>query len=178
MNKTEILGYYENKDLQFITKPYIGNDKSFCVILPSGRFGITDVETKLGKSIIDAIFQSINFVEVNLSLPRFKLETSFSLNEPLKKLGLLAAFTPKADFTGITTEKELMISNVKHKAYIEVNEEKPEAAAASLVAMKPVSAGESRPAPKIFKADHPFLFMILDNKTKSILFMGRYVKSV
>jgi serpin B len=178
MNKTEFLGYYENKDFQFITKPYIGNDKLFCVILPSSRFGITDVETKLGRSIIDTIFQSIKFVEVNLSLPRFKLETSFSLNEPLKKLGLLIAFTPKADFTGITTEKELMISNVKHKAYIEVNEEKTEAAAASLVAMRPISAGESRPAPKIFKADHPFLFMILDNKTKSILFIGRYVNSV
>jgi serpin B len=176
MNKTEFLGYYENKDFQFITKPYIGNDKSFCVILPSSRFGITNVDTKLGKSFIDTIFQSIKFVEVNLSLPKFKLETSFSLNEPLKKLGLLIAFSPKADFAGITTEKQLMISNIKHKAYIEVNEEKTEAAAANLVVMRPVSAGELKPAPKIFKADHPFIFMILDNKTKRILFMGRYVK--
>ncbi len=91
-------------------------------------------------------------------------------------MGLKKAFTPKADFSSITTEVPLMINKINHKAYIELDEEKTEAAAATVVFMSVGSAGGPMPKPKIFKADHPFTFMIIDNKTRGIIFIGRYVQ--
>lgn len=176
MNKTEYLSYYENNDFQFISKPYEGNDKSFCIILPKKRYGLGDVEKSFDHSLIDSIFDNTDYLEVKLSIPKFKLETSYSLIDPLNKLGLEKAFTPNADFSGITTEVPLMINKINHKAYIEIDEEKTEAAAATIVAMMVGSAGGPMPKPKIFKADHPFTFMIIDNKTKGIIFIGRYVR--
>jgi serpin B len=176
MHKTEHLDYYENADFQFISKQYIGNDKSFCVILPKNRYGISDIEAKLCKSLTDTIFNTISNVEVVVSMPKFKFERSYSLNESLMKLGLQKAFSRLADFSGITTTEPLMISTINHKAYIEINEEKTEAAAATIVMMTASAAWGPTPEPKVFKADHPFIFMILDNKTKAIIFIGRYVK--
>jgi serpin B len=176
MNKTEYLGYYENKDFQFISKPYQGNDKSFCIILPKTRYGLIDVEKELTNSTIDTILNSTNYLQVRLTIPKFKLETNYSLVEPLKKLGLDRAFKPEADFSGITIDEPLMINKVNHKAYIEIDEEKTEATAATIVAMMTGSAGGPMPKPKIFKADHPFTFIIIDNKTKGIIFIGRYVR--
>jgi serpin B len=176
MNKTEYLSYYENNDFQFISKPYEGNDKSFCIILPKTRYGLTDIENELTNSTIHTILNNTNYLQVRLTIPKFKLETNYSLIEPLKKLGLDKAFKPEADFSGITTEEPLMINKVNHKAYIKIDEEKTEAAAATIIAMMTGSAGGSMPKPKIFKADHPFTFMIIDNKTKGIIFIGRYAR--
>jgi serpin B len=176
MHKTEGLAYYENKDFQFISKNYQGYDKSFCVILPAERYGIAEIESNLNKSLLDLIFQNIINAQVNLSLPKLELETSYSLNEPLKNLGLNMAFSNYADFLGISSYPPLKISNVNHKAYIEVNEEKTEAAAVTAIEFEVSgSAGGPMPRPKIFKADHPFIFMIIDNKTKGIIFIGRFV---
>jgi len=176
MNKLEYMRYYENKDFQFISKPYQGYDKSFCIILPKERYGLNDIEKNLTNSFLDTIINNLDHYQVELSIPKFKLETSYSLSEPLMKLGLALAFTPGADFKGITTDVPLMIDLVNHKAYIDVNEEKTEAAAATIIAIKIGSAHGSLPKPKIFKADHPFTFMIIDNKTKGIIFIGRYVQ--
>lgn len=176
MNKTEHLDYFENKDFQFISKKYQGYDKSFCVILPTKRYGISEIESNLNKSLIDSIFKNIINIQVNLSLPKLKLETSYSLKEPLNNLGLNLAFSDYADFSGISSYPPLKISNVNHKAYIEVNEEKTEAAAVTAIGFEVVSAGGPIPEPKVFKADHPFIFMIIDNKTKGIIFIGRFVK--
>jgi len=127
--------------------------------------------------LIDSVFKNCSYTQVDLSMPKFKLETNYSLNESLIKLGLKVAFTDYADFSGISLETSLKISNVNHKAYIEVNEEETEAAAVTAIAMvNSTSPGGPVPKPKIFKADHPFIFMIIDNKTKGILFIGRYVQ--
>lgn len=176
MNKTEYLNYYENKDYQFISKAYEGDDKSFCIILPKNRYGLIDIENIFTNSILDTIINNTDYLEVKLSVPKFKLEKSYSLIEPLNKLGLKKAFTPDADFSGITSEAPLMINKVNHKAYIEIDEEKTEAAAATNVTMKVGSPGGPKPKPKIFKADHSYTFMIIDNKTKGIIFIGRYVQ--
>lgn len=176
MNKTEYLSYYENNEFQFITKPYKGNDKSFCIILPKKQYGLVDIEETFSSSVLDSILNNTDYLEVKLSIPKFKLETSYSLIEPLNKLGLEKAFTLNADFSGITTEVPLMINKINHKAYIEIDEEKTEAAAATIGAMMVGSAGGTMPKPKIFKADHPFTFLIIDNKTKGIIFIGRYVQ--
>ena len=176
MNKTEYLRYYENKDFQFIVKPYKGNDKSFCIILPEKRYALIEFENKFTDSLLDTILNNLDYLEIKLSIPKFKLETNYSLVEPLNKLGLVLAFTPKADFSCITTDEPLMINRVNHKAYIEIDEEKTEATAATIIGMINSSAGGPMPKPKIFKADHPFTFMIIDNKTKGIIFIGRYVQ--
>jgi serpin B len=176
MNKTEYLSYYDNNDFQFISKTYEGNDKSFCIILPKTRYGLINIEKELTNSVIDTILDNTKYLQVRLSIPKFKLETAYSLIEPLNKLGLEKAFKPGADFSGITIEEPLLINKIYHKAFIEIDEEKTEAAAATIVAMMTGSAGGSMPKPKIFKADHPFTFLIIDNKTKGIIFIGRYVR--
>jgi serpin B len=178
MNKIEYLSYYENKDFKFISKPYQGDDKSFCIILPKMRYGLVDVEKELTNYTIDKILNNSNYLPVRLAIPKFKLEADYSLIEPLKKLGLHRAFnTTKADFSGITIDEPLMINEVTHKTYIEINEERTEAVAATTITSVLGGAdGRAKPKPKIFKADHPFAFMIIDNKTKGIIFIGRYVR--
>jgi serpin B len=176
MNKTEVLSYYENDDFQFVSKPYTGNDKSFCIILPKKRYGLIDVEKKLTNSILDTILNKTNFEQVKVSIPKFKLETDYSLIESLEKLGLKKVFTPSANFSGISTETSLMIDDVRHKAYFEIDEEKTKAAAATIVYGVMGNDGGSMPDPVQFKADHPFAFMIIDNITGGIIFMGRYVQ--
>jgi len=178
MHETEKLDYFENNEFQMITKYYKGYDKSFCVILPKKKDGISSLEAKMNTRLYDSIFNHVSIKEIDLFIPKFKLETSYSLNESLSKLGLKIAFTDYADFSGISSESHLKISSVLHKAYIKIDEEKTEAAAVTAVKLN--SYIGSNPAPKphptIFNADHPFLFMILDRKTKALIFMGRYVK--
>ncbi len=178
MNESGYYDYFENADFQFISKDYAGKDKSFCVVLPKKRDGISSIDTIIGKSTFDSIFKLKTSTLVDLSIPKFKLEASYSLNESLSKLGLKKAFTVGADFSGISTTSQLKINNVIHKTYIEVNEEKTEAAAATTINYSDglMVYDEHAPKPKVFNADHPFMFMIIDSKTKGIIFMGRYVK--
>lgn len=177
MHKTEHLSYFENTDFQFMSKYYKGNDKSFCVILPKKRYGISSIETMLKKSLLDSIFRNIVSNEVELTLPKFKIETNYSLNDALITLGLKKAFSDYADFSGISKNPRLKISDVSHMAYIKIDEEKTEAAAVTGLRMMVASSAKGpKPKPKIFKADHPFVFMIIDNKTKGIIFIGKYVK--
>ena len=109
-----------------------------------------------------------------MSLPRFKIETQYALKPILCLLGAGLAFSDAADFGGIS-EEPLKISEVVHKAFVEVNEEGTEAAAATAVTMVRAMAAMTpkRPEPKVFKADHPFLFVIRDRKTSAVLFAGR-----
>ncbi len=177
MNKTAYLSYYENDDFQFVSKPYKGNDKSFCIVLPKNRYGLADVEKIIGSSTLTNILSNTKYLEVKLSIPKFKLETNYSLSESLSNLGLKNAFTPEADFSRMTTEAQLMIDKINHKAYIEIDEEKTEATAAETVFMAPTSAVSGlKSKPKTFKADHPFSFLIIDNKTAGVIFIGRYVR--
>ena len=176
MNQLNNYNYFENKDFQFIDIPYKGRDKSFCIILPTNELGIGEVEAKFDNKMIDSIYNYSQNQEVILTMPKFRLETSYLLNESLNALGLKEAFTTNANFSGINKKYPLMISSVYHKAFIEIDEKKTEAAAATLVCIESsASCGGPIPKPKIFKADHPFIFMIIDKKTKGILFMGRYV---
>lgn len=107
--------------------------------------------------------------EVDLYLPKLKVEENYDLKSPLSSMGIQNAFDPgQADFTGMTAKKDLFISQVIHKAFVEVNEEGTEAAAATGVLMM-----RSRIPTMTFKADHPFLFFIRHNKSQTILFFGR-----
>lgn len=107
--------------------------------------------------------------EVDLYLPKLKLEENYDLKSPLSSMGIRNAFDPgQADFTGMSVKKDLFISEVIHKAFVEVNEEGTEAAAATGVLMM-----RSRVPTMTFKADHPFIFFIRHNKSQTILFFGR-----
>ena len=114
--------------------------------------------------------------EGKVGLPKFKAEYSAQLKEQLETLGMGEAFDPnKADFKGMSATEQLFISHVQHKTFVEVNEEGTEAAASTLIVMMPVSARSEPPTPT-FRADHPFVFLIRDNQSGLILFLGRVVK--
>ena len=109
-------------------------------------------------------------VEVQVGLPRFKLEETYDLKEILVSMGMVDAFSPQCDFSGMSCDK-LFLSKVVHKSFVEVNEEGTEAAATTAAVMMMRCA---MMPPERFMADHPFLFFIRHNPTQSILFYGRY----
>lgn len=156
--------------------PYIGNEISMLVVLPHEEYSLSDVENVLTAQKLEKIRSEIRIHDVNLSLPRFKMEYGIkSLNESLQAIGIRQAFNAsKADFSKITDRKgELYISQVLHKAFVEVNEKGTEAAAATVVSITFTSAVIDIPPPLVFRADRPFLFIIQENSTGLILFMGR-----
>jgi serpin B len=141
---------------------------SMLILLPKS-IGDLDINLKTLESYI----QKMKEQEVEVYLPKFKFSCdTIELKDILIEMGLKDAFTGRADFSGINPQKELFISNVLHKTFVEVNEKGTEAAAASSLRMMM----DIPPAPPpIFRADRPFIFIIRDNKTESILFMGRVV---
>jgi serpin B len=165
--------YGETDTFQVIDMPYTGRRISMTVVLPRKVDGLPAVEKQLTADKLTETIQNLRFErEVHVHLPRFKVEKDFQLNKPLQALGMKAAFHG-ADFSGMHTGGEqLDISAVIHKAFVDVNEEGTEAAAATGVVVGVTSVAPP-PTPKYFKADHPFLFFIRDQKTGSILFLGR-----
>jgi serpin B len=151
--------------------PYVGDDLSMVVLLPRETEGLGALEKSLAVESLDAWMAKISKREVIVSLPKFKMTSEFGLAETLQEMGMKDAFRPDAaDFSGMTGRKDLFIDAVVHKAYVDVNEEGTEAAAATGVIMKLTAV---RDQPPVFKADHPFLFVIRENASGSILFMGR-----
>ncbi|HEY7181390.1 MAG TPA: serpin family protein [Blastocatellia bacterium] len=164
---------------------YLRGDKFQAVSLPYGNGGVSlylflpDQGSSLDEFLKGLSYQKweewiTNFTKTpgDVKLPRFKLDYEKTLNDPLKDLGMGVAFNPqKADFSGIHAEKDLYISEVKHKAVVEVNEEGTEAAAATSVGVATTSVREPRER-FTFIADRPFLMAIRDSQTGAILFMG------
>ena len=108
-----------------------------------------------------------------MTIPRFKSTQEFELSSALRALGMPQAFASNADFSGMTGKRDFAISAVIHKAFVDVNEEGTEAAAATAVTMRALAMRAPGPPPPVFRADHPFIFLIRDNGSRSILFMGR-----
>ena len=141
------------------------------ILLPRQVDGLAALEKELTAETLEARLKKLARREVEVYLPRFKVTSQFSLADTLAAMGMTDAFKPGgADFSGMNGRKDLFISAVVHKAFVEVNEEGTEAAAATGVAVALARAPE--PAP-VFRADHPFLFLIRHEKTGVILFMGR-----
>jgi serpin B len=161
--------------MQVLELPYAGKELSMLVLLPrSGQMEL--LEQSLSSESLRLWTRRMREQKVNVYLPRFKVEMDqpFRLDPHLKALGMKDAFDDmKADFFGMHTSKErLLITAVLHKAFVDVNEEGTEAAAATGVVVGLRSAAPA--LPPVFKADHPFLFLIRDNASGSILFLGRY----
>jgi serpin B len=163
-------GYHETKTARVLQLPYDGDELSMMVILPKKKDGLAEVEKALTAEEVAGWVKGISTQKVNVWLPKFKLTREVSLKPVLEKLGMKQAFSDAADFSGISTQEKLLISAVVHKAFVDVNEKGTEAAAATGVVIKAVSAP---PPPKTFRADHPFLFLIREQHSGSILFVGR-----
>jgi serpin B len=169
--------YAQGVRVQILEMPYHGDELSMAVLLPEKGY-LRHLEEDLTAETLKGWTSNLKTKEVDVFLPKFKMTSQFVLNDTLGRMGMAEAFTPAADFSGMTGQKDLFISQVVHKAYVDVNEEGTEAAAATGVMMKLSSMPGPRPEPIIFRADRPFLFLIKDNKTGAILFMGRVANPV
>jgi serpin B len=157
-------------DVQILELPYIGSGFSMFVMLPKDVAGLAPVEEKLTPDNLGKWLSAPRKQKVDVYLPKFTMTSQFSLNGVLQAMGMTAAFdSDTADFSGMTGKKGLYLTAVIHKAFVDVNEEGTEAAAATGVVVG-VKSIQVTPA---FRADHPFVFLIRDNQTESILFMGR-----
>jgi len=114
--------------------------------------------------------------KVQIWLPKFKTTSEFSLAETLRSLGMTLAFSEQADLSGISAAEDLYVSAVIHKSYIDVNELGTEAAAATAVAVGAAVEVGKPEEPVVFRADHPFVYLIRDHRTGSILFLGRLLE--
>jgi serpin B len=161
--------YAKLGDLQILELPYQDHELSMLVLLPA-KGGLAEFEKTLTPADVEKWRAKLRDHLVDVKLPKFKVTSEFRLDEALKALGMPLAFDfRKADFSGMSTAGKLFIGAVVHKAFVDVNEKGTEAAAATAVGMELTSA----PQPATFHADHPFVFLLRDNRTGSILFMGR-----
>jgi serpin B len=175
-DENAVYRYAETGDIQVLEMPYAhgtGKELSMLVILPKGN-NLTAAENALDPKILSDIKNSSSSRQVKVYFPKFKLETGYSLPGTLRAMGMRAAFTAAADFSGMDGTKSLFISDVIHKAFVDVNEEGTEAAGATAVVMKRMAVRPEDSVP-VFRADHPFLFLIQDTGTGNILFIGRVV---
>jgi serpin B len=179
MNKQNHFRYNETNDFQTIALPYENDDLSMIIILPkNGRMAA--VEKMLDSNQFKNLSNSFEWDEVVVSLPKFKFDTGYNMNDNLSMMGMSTSFSPKdADFTGMYDKakaggKNLYIGLVIHKAYVDVDEKGTEAAAATaILGYVTAAAPIERPQPKIFNADHPFIFVIVHKNTGTILFLGK-----
>lgn len=178
MNKTDHYEYAETADAQVLQMRYVGAPVAMTIVLPRAKDGLAQLEASLTPAALADWTGKLKQERVNVSLPKFKVESTFQLAETLGQLGMTDALDAgKADFSGMDGTRELFIGAVIQKTFCNVDESGTEAAAATAVMMRAGGAAPTAP-PKDFTADHPFLFMIRDTKTGSLLFIGRLVKPV
>jgi serpin B len=170
MYQRQKFGYGEDPEVQVLRMPYVGKELEMVVILPKKMDGIAAIEKSLTPNNLARWLETTRETVVEVTLPKFKVESEFKLKPTLSKMGMATAFGRKADFSGIATAEHLEIADVVHKAFVDVNEEGTEAAAATAVIVQTKSLPP--PTPR-FTADHPFLFLIRDTRNESILFLGR-----
>ena len=163
------LNYYNSKELQVLELPYDGDRLSLVIFLPAKKGQLAEFEKGLTASKVEATLSRLAPLRGNVALPRFKIDFWRSLVDDLKALGMSLPCASDADFSGMVSDKSFHISRVIHQAMISVDEEGTEAAAATAV----ISAQSESRRPFSFRADHPFLFLLRDKQTQTILFLGR-----
>nr|XP_022300587.1 serpin B6-like [Crassostrea virginica] len=164
-------GYMPDLQLNALELPYKGKRLSMLILLPMAIDGISNLEQNLSEVLLTDVVSKLTEKTVKVYLPKFKMDTSFQLKSHLVTLGMPSAFDEnKADFSGIDKNKNVYLSEVFHKAFVEVNEEGTIAAAATKVVVKTRSV---QIIPE-FRADHPFLFFIRDSVNDVTLFAGRF----
>jgi len=175
MQLQEHFGYSEDKQVQVVQLPYKGDDLSMLVVLPKSKdkAAMQQLVQDLSADTIKQWSKDLVTQEVNVHLPKFKLEASYQMKNLLTDMGMPRAFEKGAGFNLFDNSPPIKIDDVYHKAVVIVDEKGTEAAAATGIVANATAA--SAPPP-VFKADHPFIFMIKDNKTDAILFLGQVNK--
>ncbi len=174
MHANEHFAYAETADAQVLALPYSGGGLEMVLVLPASGTPLSALESGLDADRLAAWLAGLAPAQVDVTLPRLHLETTFELADALARLGMPTAFTPAADFTGMAPADEpLCISRVVHKAYLDVDEAGTEAAAATGVAMERLSASIDFGTPKVFRADRPFVLAIRHRDSGAVLFLGR-----
>jgi serpin B len=175
-----IFNYGETDELQTLEMLYEGEELSMLILLPK-YVNLGHLEKSLTVGNLNQWKSLLKRQRVDVYLPKFTFTLKYTLNENLKGMGMVSAFTPPeqpsgANFSGINGKKDLFIQLVIHQAFIDVHEEGTEAAAATGVAMRITSLPPKRVP--VFYADHPFIFLIQEKETGNILFMGRVINPV
>jgi serpin B len=174
MHREGRFSYFDGGSFQVLEVPYKSKELSLIIFLPKDVGGLPGLEQSLTDSNLQQwLRQLVPVSKVVVTMPKFKLTQAFELGSTLSSMGMPQAFTANADFSGMTGRRDFAISDVIHKAYVDLNEEGTEAAAATAVTMRAMAIRAPEAPPPVFRADHPFVFMIRDNRSASILFMGR-----
>ena len=175
MNQKSPYKYFQGDAFQVLEMPYQGNDLSMAVFLPREVTGLADLEKQLTAARLADWQSRLRQQKVIVTLPRFKLTEAFQMENLLAEMGMPLAFNRgEADFSAMDGQRDMYLSAVVHKAFVDVNEEGTEAAAATGVVRRRGLAIIAEEIP-VFRADHPFLFLIRDNRSGSIVFLGRVV---
>ena len=159
--------YAETEDLKILELPYEGEELSMLILLPK-EGDLDTIEESITTEKISEYRNSLQEIQIDIYIPKFKFETKYFMADTLAEMGMPTAFGGGADFSGINGQGGIWIDKVIHQAFVEVNEEGTEAAAATAIIMV-----ESVRISKVFRADHPFIFIIQQKDSGNILFMGR-----
>lgn len=169
MIRSDRMRYGETETMRAVTLMYEGDQASMTIVMPREGKTLADVERGLSGEW-ESLMKNVKEHQVTLALPKFRFEADYDMIPPLKKLGMVDAFDDKADFSGIDGTKELYVTAVVQKTFIEVNEEGTEAAAASAVV---IGLRDAPDKPIEFRVDQPFVFVIRHEATGTVLFVGR-----
>jgi serpin B len=172
MNQTESFAYVEGRRYRAVELPYDGVELSM-VILLSKAGAFEAFEAAVDAKQVEAIVQRLSHRRIALTIPRFRFASGFRLADALATMGMPVAFSEDADFSGMTGKRDLFLADVIHKAFVSLDEEGTEAAAATAAVMVPIMA--PRETPLELRVDRPFIFVIRDIKTGAVLFVGRVV---
>jgi serpin B len=170
LGKESLFNYTETGDMQMLELPYKGKKISMIILLPKSD-DISLLEKSLSIERLAEWKKGLREGQVDVYIPKFTFTAKYFMARNFEDMGMSTAFTPEANFSGISGRKDLFINEIIHQTFVDVNEEGTEAAAATAIAMPTMA----RDAPRIpvFNADHPFVFIIQDTETGNILFMGR-----
>jgi len=166
--------YGEDERHQVLAMPYGDGDVQMVIVLPRDGVRLSDLERDLDAETFARWLDSMAPAEIDhVSIPRLELKLSYRLERTLAEMGMPLPLSPRADFSGMTGASDLYIDVIAHEAFVQVDEEGTEAAAATGVGMVLASAGQAEQ--RVFRADHPFLFAIHDRMTDTVLFLGRFM---
>ena len=170
MHQENDFSIFVDSDFYFLELPYDNDNVSMFILLPREIDGLDDIEFNISEWIA-----SMERKKVSVTLPKFDIVDSRSLDDTLQEMGITLAFSPNADFSNITGQRDLFLSTIVHQAAVTVDEKGTEAAAATGAVMNLTAV--LTPEPEIqFCVDHPFIYMIMDKTTQSLLFFGRLSK--
>jgi serpin B len=183
MHQLGHFGFAARDGVKLLDMPYKGGELAMTVVLPDAVDGLAALERSLDAARLESWIQALQPQQVSVALPKFTIDagSSLMLSDVLKGLGMKLAFDrSRADFTGIANPPSpadrLVISEVVHKTFVKVDEKGTEAAAATAVLMERAGAAPPKAQPQVFKADHPFLFLVRDVRSGALLFLGRVVE--